>query len=127
VRHVTSTVDIAAPSAEVWALLTEFRLWPRWGPSIRSVQSDADRVATGVTGRVQTVLGVSLPFVITAAEPERHWHWRVAGVPATGHVLAERGPFESRVVFTVPWWFAPYVVVLRWSLHRLKRLAEDGR
>ena len=123
-NRVAAAVEISAPSDVVWQLLAEFRHWPKWGPTVRAIDSDAARVAPGVRGRVQTPAGIWLPFVITAVEPGRSWDWRVAGIGATGHVVTSQGEAECRVEFTVSRWFFPYVFVLRAGLRRLKELAE---
>lgn len=126
-KQVRTGIDIDAAVTEVWPLLAEFRHWPEWGPSIRAVESAAEQVAPGVTGRVQTLIGVWVPFEITSAIPERSWDWKVAGLKATGHSLADIGRSVCRVEFTVAWPLMPYLVVMRRGLHRLKALAERAR
>ncbi len=108
----------------MWRLITEFRSWPRWGPTLRAVESSAVGVAAGVRGRVKTPAGVWLPFTITDVVEGRSWSWEVAGVSATGHVVEPLGPARCRAMFTVAWPFAPYVIVLRRGLKRLATLAE---
>jgi uncharacterized protein YndB with AHSA1/START domain len=124
VRHPGVAVEIEAPASVVWDLLTDFERWPDWGPSIRRVTAGAGRVEAGVTGRVQTIVGVWVPFEITGVEPGRSWTWRVAGIPATRHCVSAVGPDRCRARFTVAWPFAPYLVVLRLALGRLERMAE---
>jgi uncharacterized protein YndB with AHSA1/START domain len=124
VKRVSAGIDVAAPLTEVWRLVAEFEHWSSWGPTVTGVTSSARAVAPGATGRVKTVAGPSLPFAITSVEPGHSWDWRVAGVPATGHVISDLGDGRTRVEFTVPWVLAPYVVVLRMGLRRLKTLAE---
>ena len=101
-----------------------FEYWPRWGPTVADVESDAVAVGPGVTGRVKPILGPWLPFEITDVAPGRSWHWKVAGIPATGHFLSELEDGRAQVEFTVPLVLAPYVLVLRSGLKRLKGLAE---
>ena len=125
-KQLGTSIEIAAPVSTVWELLTEFDHWPVWGTSIRRVKSAADRVAPGVTGRVQTILGLWLPFEISDVTANHSWFWRVAGVPATGHFLSVVDPGRCRLQFTVPWVFAPYLVAMRTSLGRLKRMAEQS-
>lgn len=125
VKHVRTSIDVDAPAPAVWRLLAEFAHWPAWGPTIRAVDAAADEVAPGVTGRVQTVVGGWLPFEITDVDPGRSWTWRVVGVPATGHAIEPLGGGRSRVEFSVPWPAAPYVVVLRSGLRRLRSVAEQ--
>ena len=124
-RQVTASVDIAAPADVVWSQIAEFRHWPRWGPTVRAVEADGDRVASGVRGRVQTPLGFWLPFEITEVDEGRSWTWRVAGVPATGHRVVANDSAGCRLEFTAPIVAAPYVAVLRAGLRRVRRLSED--
>ncbi len=119
-----SGIDIHAPADRVWGLLTEFRAWPGWGPSVRGVESEAEAVAPGVTGRVRTALGIWLPFEIEDFEEGRYWDWSVAGLRATGHRVSPLSADRTRVVFTVSRLYLPYVPVLGWGLRRLKRIAE---
>lgn len=123
-RRVSASAEIAAGVEDVWEYLAEFRHWSAWGPTVRAVESDAGRVAPGVTGRVQTIGGFWLPFEITRCEPRHLWDWKVGGIPATGHRIEVIGPGMCRVVFTAPLFAAPYVVVLRRGLSRLAELAE---
>lgn len=125
-RRLSRGLDVAAPAAVVWRLIAEFRHWPTWGPTVRAVKADADMVATGVRGRVQTPLGIWLPFEITDVVDGHSWDWRVGGVPATGHRVTPTGPTTCRVEFTVPWVAAPYLAVVRIGLRRLVRLAESA-
>ena len=89
-----------------------------------AVESDADEVAVGATGRVKTIAGPWLPFVITEVERGHSWTWKVAGIPATGHRVSARGEARTLVEFTAPIAVAPYALVLNVGLRRLKRLAE---
>ena len=124
---VRSSIDIEASADSVWPLIAEFRRWPDWGPTVSAVDVEAEHVAPGVSGRVRTPVGVWLPFTITEVVEGRSWGWRVAGIEATGHQLVATGPSTSRVEFTAPTWGAPYVLVLRRGLTRLKHLAETER
>lgn len=123
-KHRSASIEINAPITAVWRLIAEFDHWPKWGPTVKTVDSAADAVGVGVTGRVKTVAGPWLPFEISEVEPGRSWHWKIAGVAATGHLLLDLGNGKTRVEFTVPLIFAPYVLVLRMGLKRLKHLAE---
>ena len=127
---------IAASAEEVWALLTDTRKWPEWGPSITGVDpaagtpqpgwpaagNPAAGLALGSRGRVRTVLGAALPYTVTAFEPGRYWAWSVAGVPATGHRVVPRDG-GCLVTFTVPWWAPAYLPVCAVALRRIERLA----
>jgi hypothetical protein len=123
-KHVRSAIDIGAPGDAVWTIITDFDRWPEWGPTVRAVIASASSVAAGVTGKVQTPVGIWLPFQITEVDAGRSWGWDVAGIAATGHEVIATGPASCRLEFSVPWPAAPYVAVLRPGLRRVKRLAE---
>lgn len=128
---------IAASAEDVWALLTDTGKWPAWGPSITGAEPAAASpgsapgsgrgpggLAAGSSGRVRTVLGVELPYTVTAFEPGRYWSWSVAGIPATGHrVVPQDG--GCLVTFTVPWWAPAYLLVCALALRRIERLATQ--
>lgn len=72
--HATGPV---AP-AEAWDRYSAVRRWPEWSPQITGVDTDVDRIAQGVTGRVRAPLGVWLPFVVDEVDDEgRVWTWSV--------------------------------------------------
>lgn len=120
----TIAATVAASAAAVWDLFATPARWPEWGPSVRGIECADTVIRPGTVGRVRTAFGLSLPFEITAVEPGRSWHWRVAGVPATGHRLEPVDDARTRVVFEVPVWAAPYAVVCRRALRRLARIVE---
>jgi hypothetical protein len=64
--------------------------------------------------------------VITEATGGESWAWRVGGVEATTHRVVDLGGRRSRLEFTVPVVFVPYVAVLRVGLRRIKAIAESG-
>jgi hypothetical protein len=122
-RHLWVWGEVDAPAPLVWGLLADPARWPSWGPSVRRATIDADRLGLGVTGSVATVLGVTVPFEVTAFEPGRRWAWRVSGVAATDHRVEALGPDRCRVGFGVPWVAAPYLLVCRVAIARIRRTA----
>lgn len=124
--QVMLTVDrvINAPPEVVWDVVTDVETWPDWSPTISRAEVDASdsRIKYGSTGRVYTLVGVALPFVITEFDAGRQWAWRVAGVPATRHrVDAVQG--GARLSFEVPWWGSAYLPVCSIALRRIQELA----
>ena len=119
------TLDIAAPASVAWQLLTDTHEWPRWGPSVRAVDSPQRLIGPGVQGRVQTAAGLWLPFAITDWEPDRAWAWRVAGLPATGHRVEPLAPHRCRVSFLIPRWAPFYRPVCRAALARIAELIRQ--
>ncbi len=92
---------------------------------MRNVECGDDVIRPGTHGRVRTPIGLWLPFTITAVEPGRTWHWRVAGLAATGHRLEPVDEHHTRVAFEVPAWGFPYAIVCRASLRNLDRIANE--
>jgi uncharacterized protein YndB with AHSA1/START domain len=116
---------VAAPAATMWTLLAQPHRWPEWGPSVRDVECSDDEIRPGTHGRVRTPIGLWLPFTITAVEPGRTWHWRVAGLAATGHRLEPVDEHHTRVVFEVPAWGFPYAIVCWAALRNLVRRGNE--
>lgn len=124
-RRVHVGRHVRAPAADVWRLIAELRYWPEWGSSIRAVESDAALVAPGLEGRVQTVVGVWLPFRVTTVEPGRSWSWNVAHIPATGHAVEPTTAERCRLEFSAPWPAAGYLPVLWRAARNVQRMAES--
>lgn len=118
-----TALDIAVPAAVAWRLLIDTEAWPRWGPSVGAVDAPARLAGPGLRGRVQTTPGLWLPFEITTWRDSHEWAWRVAGVPATGHLVVPLGRARCRVVFAVPAWAPLYLPVCGMALRRLHDLA----
>ncbi|MDQ1034086.1 hypothetical protein QFZ75_000502 [Streptomyces sp. V3I8] len=67
-----------APAGTVWRRYTHFQQWPGWSPQIRAVHTDTAHIAPGVRGSVESVVGLSVAFVVEDVDPERRsWSWRV--------------------------------------------------
>ena len=120
-----TSVEIAVTAAAAWELLTDTRRWPEWGPSLSRVESADRYIGFGTTGRVQTVIGLWLPFRITEFSSGRRWCWEVAGIPATGHRVETLGEIRCRVVFEVPLLAAPYLAVCRLAAQRIRSILEQ--
>ena len=125
-NRLNTSAQIHAPATVAWALLTDTRAWPRWGPSVRAVDAPARFITAGTRGRVQTAVGVWLSFEITHWEEGSHWSWTVAGIPATGHLIEATGPDSCRVTFTIPAWAPFYLPVCRAALRAMGRLATPA-
>src|SRR5512139_1214051 len=115
--EVATTLD--APATIAWGLLTDTHAWPQWGPSVRAVEAPTRYINAGTRGRVQTTIGLWVPFEITDWEEGRAWAWRVAGVPATGHRVTPLTASSCRVTFTIPTWAPFYAPVCRTALRRI--------
>jgi hypothetical protein len=117
--------QLPAPADCVWQLITDTHRWPDWGPSIRRVHCKQRFIRAGSRGRIQTALGLWLPFAVDRFDPGRYWDWRVCGVAATGHRLDSAGPGRCTLSFTVPFWAFGYGLVCRLALMRIHRLVAQ--
>ena len=73
--EILTTVDIAAPPARVWELLTDFASWDRWNPLLQRVRGRAE---VGTTVRFRATVGrARLPLTaqVMIVEPERELMW----------------------------------------------------
>ncbi|SDX41611.1 SRPBCC family protein [Thiocapsa roseopersicina] len=68
---------VEAPAGIVWRILIDTREWPIWGPSVRAVVAPSHLIGPGMRGRIQTPVGLRLPFEITRREPEHAWSGRL--------------------------------------------------
>ena len=113
---VTRRID--APASAVWEQVARTRHWPAWGPTVAGVEPADAVVRAGLRGTVRTPVGVRLPFEITAVEPGRRWAWRVAGVPATDHLVEPDGD-GCVATIRIPAWAPFYAPVCRVALRRI--------
>ncbi len=115
---------ISAPAGDVWRVLTDTRLWPSWGPSVRNVECTERYVNAGSTGRVRLISAIWVKFVVTDFVQGRYWSWRVLGIQATGHWVEPLGDSRCRAGFEIPLFAAPYTVICWVALKRISKLAE---
>jgi uncharacterized protein YndB with AHSA1/START domain len=115
---------MSVPADSVWRVLTDLDAWPQWGPTVQRAElDDPGPLRLGSRGKVWTPIGVALPFEITEFDDGRVWAWKVAGVPATRHVVTphSRG---CRASFGVPLWAPAYLPVCALALKRIENLAR---
>ncbi len=110
-----------APSF-LWDVISDTRQWPKWGPTVKNVQSTDRFIKMGSEGKVQTVLGIWLPFVVTDYNEERNWNWRVGSIQATGHRLETDLDGRCALWFDVPFWATPYLIACQMALVRIHSL-----
>ena len=123
-RRLAVSRRVRADPDRVWTVLTDTELWPQWGPSVTDVECSDRFVREGSTGRVRTPVGLWLPFTVRTCT-DRRWTWDVAGVPATGHRVEQRGK-GALVSFELPVVAAAYAPVCRRALERIEGLAGES-
>lgn len=117
-------LELDVPAALAWRLLIDTDEWPRWGPSVRAVDVPQRLIGPRLRGRVQTPVGLWLPFEIIDWQPQRAWSWRVAGLPATGHEVLPLDARRCQVRFLIPSWAPLYRPVCRRALQRIAARAQ---
>jgi hypothetical protein len=122
--YIETSGIVNASCTILWDLLTDTSRWVEWGPSVLAVECSERYIQLGLRGRVLTALGLWAPFAITEMDNGRYWSWHVFGVPATGHRVDRLGKGVCRLVFQVPIFAAPYVIVCRIALHRITRIVR---
>lgn len=76
--ETTAEATGPATAEEVWERYAEPARWPEWAPQITGVETDAERIAPDVTGRLHAPAGVRLDFTVTAVNEEaRTWSWSI--------------------------------------------------
>lgn len=84
--HATVTATVAAPVAEVWAVLSDHEGMARWAPGMKASlvrPGEGERNGVGAVRRIQPA-PLLAPFVeeVTAFEPEQRMAYRaLSGVP----------------------------------------------
>jgi hypothetical protein len=77
--HATGPVD----PAEAWDRYLHPARWSSWSPQITGVDTAAEEIAQGVTGRVRGPVGISVPFLVDEVDAAtRRWRWTVQVGPA---------------------------------------------
>jgi len=91
-RSIETEIDINAPTAQVWALLTDFARMPSWNPFIKSISGN---LAQGAQLSVHITppgsSGMRFKPTILSVRPERELRW-------LGHLLVP-GIFDGEHYF----------------------------
>jgi hypothetical protein len=130
----TFAVETLAPPGVAWRLLARPGEWSRWSPHVRGAWGlGAPEVRPGATGAARLFGAVPVPVRVTAKRDGRSWTWRVApGLVEMVHRVepAAGGGATVMIELHAPAGLeaalaAAYGPVIRSSLRRLARAAED--
>jgi uncharacterized membrane protein len=91
-RTTETSIDIAAPMARVWAVLSDVSRWPEWTDSVDSVDLDGDALRVGSAARVKQPKLPPATWRVTELMPGRSFTWvaRAPGLTSAGsHELEE--------------------------------------
>jgi len=109
---------------ELWNLITDTARWVTWGPSIRAVESSEQFIRKGSRGRIKIIIGLWINFRVTEFKDGRYWSWSISGIHATGHRIELLNSNECRLVFEVPLFAAPYIIICQLALNRIASILE---
>lgn len=88
-----TSISIDACPERVWQLLSEVVAWPRWLPTVTSVQPlDGEMVETGRRFRVLQPRLRPATWIVSHVEPNRRFEWRAhsPGILMVADHLVER-------------------------------------
>jgi hypothetical protein len=75
-RQIETAIDINAPAAKVWAVLTDFPKMPLWNPFIIAITGKpAAGERLSITIRPPGKSGMTLHPTLLAVQPERELRW----------------------------------------------------
>lgn len=118
---ITQTLDVAAPAATVWGVVTDFSRYPEWNPFVIACRSSLEP-GSPITMRVRVLPFVAQPQRETIFEhvPGRRLRYGIGPLPLgalasdRSHAVEAAGDARSRYVsrFELRGWLAPVVATL---------------
>ena len=127
VVDIERRIEIAAPPARVWAVMSDVARWPEWTASVTSVEPlDGAPLGTGRRYRVRQPRLAAAVWTVTTLEPERGFTWRavVPGLTSEGVHRIEASGTGSRVTLGIAW-SGPLAIVIRLIFGGLSRRYVD--
>lgn len=98
-------IDIDAPPATVWAVLSEVERWPEWTASMREVAwIEGGSLSLGASARVRQPGMPPLVWTVCELTPGRSFTWRNASAGLTtsgGHLIEPLGDNGARLILRV--------------------------
>ena len=138
--QLEQAIEIAAPPARVWEIMTDVERWHEWTRSVTSVER-LDTAPFGLGSRARVIQPRLSPalFEVTAFEPGRSFTWeaRSSGIAAMAVHEVDPAPVGSRVrlalslegwpLLIMGWWARRISIrYMTMEAEGLKRRAEDG-
>ena len=100
-----TTIDIAAPPARVWQVLSDVERWADWTDTVRWVRRlDDGPLRTGSTAKISQPKIPTVDYVVTELEPGTSFTWVSGGTAArttASHVLEPLPGGGTRVTLSV--------------------------
>jgi len=97
-----TSISIAAPREAVWRVLSDVATWPKWLPTVASVESlDGNPLVLGHRYRVRQPKLQPVTWTVTELDPDRRFSWqaRTPGLQMVAdHVVSGDSSGRSDVV-----------------------------
>jgi carbon monoxide dehydrogenase subunit G len=122
-REFSTTIDIAAPPARVWDVMTDVERWHEWTASITGIQRfDEGPLKVGSRTLVKQPKLLPARFEVTVLEEGRGFDWRTrsAGVTAVGRHWIQPTAGGCRVTLGVAYG-GPLGALIAWAYADLTR------
>ena len=103
-RLFSTTIDINASPARVWAVMSDIERWHEWTATITSIERrDREPLGVGSKARVKQPKLAPANFVITSWHPDRGFDWvtKNPAVTAIGRHVIEPTATGARVTLSV--------------------------
>ena len=119
--HLEQIIDVAAPPARVWEIMTDIERWHEWTPSISSIERlDSGPFGLGSRARVRQPRLQPALFEVTGFEPGRSFTWaaRSGGIAALAvhEVMPTTDASRVKLVLNLEGW---PLLALGWWVRRL--------
>ncbi|WP_164382850.1 SRPBCC family protein [Streptomyces sp. OM5714] len=117
----------AASADTAWERYAVIERWPSWSPQIKAVHADGEYLRPGLSGTIESVARIRIPFVVASVDPTRRtWSWRIRFGPARvrlHHEVRTRGHgCETSLTIRGPTLvLAAYAPLAKLAMHRLVR------
>ena len=115
-RSFSTTVDIAAPPAQVWAVMRAIERWHEWTPSIRSIDRlDSGAIRAGSRARVRQPRLPAAVWEVTDWVEGKGFTWvsRAPGVRVTGDHQVAPNQAGTRATLSIRY-EGPLAPILVW-------------
>jgi uncharacterized protein YndB with AHSA1/START domain len=98
------TVDIAAPPARVWAVMSDVERWHEWTTTVTSIERlDSGTLAVGARARIRQPKLPRADWTITALDEGRGFTWetRSPGVTVVANHFVEPGALGTHATLSL--------------------------
>lgn len=122
-RMALSANGAACPDT-VWQRYASVEQWASWSPQIKALHCEGRRLSPGLSGTVESAVGVHAAFVVDAVDHDRRtWTWRVhlgrIRIRLHHEVRPGRGTTPSLTMDGPQLVLVAYAPLARLAMHRL--------